>query len=142
MGVWFRGEAREKLIAMMRAGELEGKSCRQIAKLLDVSAPYVSVVLRQLRERGAAESVLPRDAPPPDDTPLEKVRFLVPLRAWNALMSYSWMFKPQTPIKVLRETPDDFLLAMPQMGRKAVGVIRNRFGYGNGYPDTARRLAA
>ena len=83
---------------------------------------------------------MPKLGPLPDDTPLRAIRYMMPARAWHGLMGYGWMFKEDAPLKVLRDTPDDMMLAMPQIGQLAMEQISEKFGYGADYPATALRL--
>ena len=120
------GRLSRLVAAEIEGGALEHKPLKQIAKDTGASASYVSVMVHRHRRRLAAEADLPKLGPLPDDTPLRAIRYMMPARAWHGLMRYGWMFKEAAPLKVLRDTPDDMMLAMPQIGQLALEQIREK----------------
>jgi hypothetical protein len=137
-GEW--GDKRKRVLAVLVDGDLGGKTVRQVAVATGVAPQYVYKIVREEAERREAEGQLPKDGPLPDNLPMKAVKHMMPARAWTALMNYGWVFKEDAPLAVLRGTPDDVLLALPQMGEKAIAIIRQTFGYGDAYPTTARKL--
>jgi hypothetical protein len=136
------GKKRGRVLALLENGEFGDRTAEQIAIESGTSVSFVNIVRRQERDRIQAEQGLPTSGAIPDDTPLTKVRYMLPRRAWNAIIAYGWVFKEDAPLRALKDTPDDMLLAMPQVGELAVQTIRQKFGYGPEYPTTARRLFA
>jgi len=134
------GEKRPKVLGLLVDGKPKVGTVTQVAYEAGVSLAYVYRIMSEEQERIASLKSLPADGSLPDDLPLLVVKFMFPMRAWGALMNYGWAFKENAPLGVLRNMPDNVLLGLPQLGKKAVRGIREKFGYGADYPATARRL--